>query len=130
MTTLGFFKDISPLLADHRNESRKFKTSHIVPYSANIAFTLYACRDNQNNAKNTFKVKMFVNEKATVIPGCDSMLCAYDTFKAMYVDLITDCDLAKICSENVITNGSQVKAILNFRLCSFILLLAAMQFNF
>lgn len=99
MTTLGLFEERSPLVANHRDENRVFKSSDIASYSANVEFVLYACRENQDNAKNAFKVKMFVNENAMIIPGCNTMLCPYETLREKFKDLINNCDLQRICSE-------------------------------
>lgn len=127
MTTLGLFQESSPLTASERNENRVFKSSHIAPFSANIGFALYACRDNNNGLKNTFKVKMFVNEQAMIIPGCNDMLCPYETFRDMYTDLISNCDLTSICTEDDVSNGSEIKTEVNLSLAIFSIIFATTQ---
>ena len=100
MTALGLYREAQPLLVSNRQQmgDRVFKSSHIAPYSTNLAFVLYACRPATVNATNTFKLQLLVNEKAKMIPGCNAMLCPYDEVREMHADLINDCDLEEICS--------------------------------
>ena len=99
MTTLGLFKDGQPLLANNREDmlDRKFKTSHIAPYSANVGFILYVC-DSEEGDGNTFTLQLLVNEEPMLIPGCDSMLCPYEQVREMYSHVFENCDLNEICT--------------------------------
>lgn len=102
MTALGLFKDDQPLRASNRlaMENRKFKTSDISPYSANVAFVLYACDDlshSVTDASRTFMIQLQVNEKPMNIPGCDSLMCPYEQARKVYSNLIDRCDIENVC---------------------------------
>ena len=63
MTALGLFDDETPLLADNRNAmaNRKFRTSKMTPFSANIGFVLYKFKAN-NTDKKTINIQLLINE--------------------------------------------------------------------
>jgi hypothetical protein len=68
---MGLFNDGYDLKYDNRNETRKFKTSLLSPFSTNIFFKLHQCEDNENpNGK--FYISMQINEKQTLFPQCSS----------------------------------------------------------
>ncbi len=97
ITYLGLHKDKENLRHDnfHRMKSRRWRTSLFNSFSANVAFALASC-DSQNR-----KISLFVNEKATLIPGCeDQVWCDIDRFVKLFRDSMQNCDLKKICAVN------------------------------
>lgn len=96
-TAFGLFNDLQPFLASNynANKNRKFRTSSIGPFSANLGFGLYSCKMQKKHI-----VKLFVNEEAMKIPKCgdDSDSCLYQDFLQIYKSLGTDCDFDKLCS--------------------------------
>ncbi|XP_052761831.1 multiple inositol polyphosphate phosphatase 1-like [Mya arenaria] len=104
MATLGLYKDNTPLLATNREalRDRKFKSSKLLPFSANLAFVLYACKagPNDDNPDNKFLVKMFVNEEVVRIPGCNADACPLDTMLQQYANITNSCDIEKICDDD------------------------------
>ena len=126
-TALELFKDGSPLLATNMAEmtNRKFKSSHISPMAANLAFVLYAC-PGENSSENKYAVKLLVNEKDTVIPKCGQTLCAYDAVKEAYQQKYMPCNKEALCQYPRTTTGSadlhcQLSMILMATLFSLIL---------
>lgn len=122
MTALGLYKDNSPLLATNFEtmSGRKFRTSNIGPYSANIAFAVYACNSIKTletsvsaPGNQTFVLKMFVNEKEVTIPACNGWLCYYDKVKEKYKDYINNCDIVKVCGTKPDENGDSTGNMAN-----------------
>lgn len=62
---------------------RKFRSSQIMPFAANIGFLLFDCDQKPF-------VKILHNEKEAVIPGCDSTWCPWEDFKSMFHDLLSE----------------------------------------
>ena len=70
-TLLGLFDDGYDLLYNNKNDSRKFKTSILSPFSTNIFFKLHQCESNEYpNGK--FYISLQVNEKQYPLPHCPS----------------------------------------------------------
>lgn len=106
MTALGLYKPSQPMLATNFQSmvGRTFRTSNIVPYSANLAFVVYACEklgtletQGSTSGNQEFVVKLFVNEKETNIPACDGWLCYYDKVRQQYADYIEKCNIKEVC---------------------------------
>lgn len=72
LTSLGALKDDIDLKADNYFErlNRKWKTSAISPFAANIAIVRYDCPFEKRNY-----VKFFLNEKLLYFDWCDSGMC-------------------------------------------------------
>lgn len=100
MAALGLYKDNKPLLATNRAamENRLFRPSRIAPFSANLAFVLYACHPREDETERTFAVQLLVNEHPVKLPGCTSMLCPYKQVKDRYSKLIEGCDITVVCT--------------------------------
>lgn len=83
LTAMGLFKDTEPLTSDNfdRMANRKFKTSDIVPFSANLAVVKYNC-PNGNDAPH--KVKFFLNQKTLKVDGCVDGLCKLEDVMERY----------------------------------------------
>lgn len=73
LTAMGAFKDAEPLASDNFDKmaNRKFRTSEIVPFSANLAAVKYNCP----NDDVPVKVKFFLNQKTLELDGCVDGLC-------------------------------------------------------
>lgn len=116
-TALGLFRDKQPFTAENylANEKRTFRTSDIVPFSANIALALYNC------GASGHVVKIFVNEEAVVIPACGKMVCNYMDIKQYYKQLV-NCNFNAIC-ENANGIASHLRApTFAFLICLFSLI--------
>lgn len=100
MTALGLYDDGEPLTAYNRVSmaGRQFKTSHIGPFSTNVAFVLYACNPKNDITDRTFKMRLMVNEQEVVIPACGSTECSYEAVKEYYSTLLDDCSVSEICN--------------------------------
>ena len=77
--------------------NRKFRSSHITPLAANLAFVLYACPGVKKSATNTYAVKLLVNEQEIVIPKCGKTVCAYNDVKEAYKSSYEDCNKDALC---------------------------------
>jgi len=75
MAHLGLFKDDEHLRHNNYQQmkTRKWRTSEIDPFGANVALVLRRCFEND------FSVGLLVNEKWTSIPGCQQW-CPLNTF--------------------------------------------------
>lgn len=71
--------------------NRQWRSSFFVPFSGNIAFSLYKCKNNN------FKLVTSVDEKPIKIGGCTSEVCDMDQFVEFYKSYM-QCDLNEICS--------------------------------
>jgi multiple inositol-polyphosphate phosphatase/2,3-bisphosphoglycerate 3-phosphatase len=97
---LGLYRDDAPLRANSSLEciqNRKWRTSVISPYAANLAFILYECNSTSTANASQYLVKLIHNEKEMFIPGCENNIyCPYTTFKSKYLSAL-DCDFEKLC---------------------------------
>ena len=109
-TALGLFRDNSDLLATNMATmvNRTFRSSHISPLGANLAFVLYACPGVENSATNTYAVKLLVNEQEIVIPKCGKTMCAYHEVKEAYKSSYEDCNKDALCQYPRPTTGSSL----------------------
>ncbi|KAK3586080.1 hypothetical protein CHS0354_033203 [Potamilus streckersoni] len=96
---LGMFKDDYPIRANNYKAmtNRKFNTTNMIPYSANLEFVLYEC--NNGSSATEHYLKLFHNEVEVPIPGCRGILCKYDDVRALHADMIDNCQLDSICKE-------------------------------
>lgn len=98
LSFLGLFQDDRKLRHDNfehfQTSSRKWRTSLFDTFGSNIAFTLLECHDDSSRAK----IGLFVNEKLTLIPGCDSNWCRVDQFLDLLKPKLDDCDWDAICN--------------------------------
>ena len=100
---LNLFTDTEPLTSEnfHKMEDRKWRTSKIGPFGANVAFVLQQC------AESGFNVGLFVNENLTLLPGCDSMWCPLSKFIENFHN-IENCDLEEICFKDDMSDSVEV----------------------
>ena len=99
-----------PPTADNFNEqgARKFRTSLILPFAANLQLILYECEpqnqtslgDSEEEDEMTveYYLKMLVNEKPESLPGCTSEMCLYSTVREKLESYIDRCDFGSICT--------------------------------
>ncbi|KAL3674765.1 hypothetical protein V7S43_000695 [Phytophthora oleae] len=82
MTLLGY-GDRALLLANATNadiESRRFRTSILSPFAANIEFHLY----KRKSSGGEFYVEILINEKEVPIPGCGRVLCKLSELERLW----------------------------------------------
>eukprot|EP00116_Pleurobrachia_bachei_P003946 sb/3464208/ len=91
-TLLGLYRDSKPLTHDMPNyKDRIFKTSHIAPFAANIAFVRMNCTAGT-------RVKILVNEHVVIPPGCDQDAgCSIEDLKEVLKTGAGTCDFDSIC---------------------------------
>lgn len=77
---------------------RKYRSSLIVPFSANMAFILYRC---QKQGKSEIKHKMLatVTEHPVKLGGCKDTDCNFGKFLETY-QRMENCDLKQVCKPN------------------------------
>ncbi|KAJ7354962.1 hypothetical protein OS493_029071 [Desmophyllum pertusum] len=107
---LGLFMDREDLKADNflKQLERKYRTSYIAPFGANIAFVVYKCtaRDGASNKESecygtkTFIVQVFVNEELIALPCCGKETeCPLETFLQCFDSKPNmSCNLSSLCS--------------------------------
>ena len=97
---LGLFKDKEELRADNfaKHNSRKYRTSFVVPFGANIAFVIYSCDSSQHkNTLDNFQLQVYVGEKLIQLPCGDEISCPLVDFLNIYSKHIDRCVLSEIC---------------------------------
>lgn len=62
---------------------RKFRSSQIMPFAANIGFLLFDCDQEPF-------IKILHNEKEAVVPGCGSTWCPWEEFKSLFSDILSE----------------------------------------
>lgn len=92
LSLLGFFKDETALTAKNfpLQYNRKFRSSQIVPYAANLVFVLYDCTDG-------LRLQFFHNEKPMLFPNISDPAPLYITVRNQYSNLLGGCDFKKEC---------------------------------
>jgi len=98
LTFLKIGQDNSTLKSDNVLEmhDRKWRTSFIGPFGANIAFVLQRCEEEEGPV---WRVGLWVNEVLTMIPGCEEMWCEIGDFEEAFPE-IDNCDFDTICRNN------------------------------
>ncbi|XP_030642086.1 multiple inositol polyphosphate phosphatase 1a [Chanos chanos] len=92
LTLLGFFKDNEQLTATNfdKQDGRAFRTSHIMPYAANLLVTLYDCPEG-------FRLQFRLNEKPLTLPGIADPAPTYQAVREHYSILLSGCDQETVC---------------------------------
>uniref|UniRef100_L7M867 Multiple inositol polyphosphate phosphatase 1 n=1 Tax=Rhipicephalus pulchellus TaxID=72859 RepID=L7M867_RHIPC len=100
---LGLGRATPPLSASNycRYRTRRpWRSSYMVPFTANFAMVLFRCGNSQLN------VLPILNEKVVWLPGCRSDFCPLEDFlRSSAVQSSRKCDSEKICSKG--WNGSR-----------------------
>ncbi len=103
LSLLGLFKDDEHLRADNfdQMQERRFRTSIVSPFAANVAFILHKCEEIYHSEprvqSDLFKVQILVNEKPVKFPFCDAHLCPYSLFRERYAKYVDSCDMVNLC---------------------------------
>ncbi|XP_064595058.1 multiple inositol polyphosphate phosphatase 1-like [Liolophura sinensis] len=101
LAALGLFKDTVHLTALNMADEadRKWKTSIIAPFGANIAFTVYRCQGTTEP-----KIQTFVNDNPVNLPGCSGYICELSKALQGRQKFADTCDFDTIC--NPLAGGS------------------------
>ena len=96
LTLLGFFKDSTPLTSTNyaAQTHRSFRTSHMMPYAANLVLVLYDCGGGE------LRLQALLNEKPVTFPGLTGHRASMPLFqdvKELYRALLQGCDFEKEC---------------------------------
>lgn len=114
-TALEFFP-YSNLRADNYEQmhQRKFKSSELIPYSANFAAVKYQCHGTED------KIMFLVNQRPYDLSWCPGGLCSWSETKLRYKSLVKNCkqNFCHITNETAKTNYYSVKFILGIVLIS------------
>ena len=102
---LGLFNDSTSLLSTNYEQmkNRKFKSSQILPFSANIALILYDCNNGVGSqssepSSEKFVLRVYVNEQPQMIPACGDYVCRYIDVRDSYEHHVDHCDFQSSCS--------------------------------
>ncbi|XP_054456444.1 multiple inositol polyphosphate phosphatase 1-like [Anoplopoma fimbria] len=96
LTLLGFFKDSDALNSTNyaTQAQRSFRTSHMLPYAANLLLVLYDCGGGD------LRLQPLLNEKPVTFPGLTSQQASmplYEDVKDNYRELLQGCDFETEC---------------------------------
>uniref|UniRef100_A0A3Q3L6Z7 Multiple inositol polyphosphate phosphatase 1-like n=1 Tax=Labrus bergylta TaxID=56723 RepID=A0A3Q3L6Z7_9LABR len=94
LTLLGFFKDNETLTSLNyaTQTQRSFRTSHMLPYAANLLLVLYDCGDGD------LRLQPLLNEKPVTFPGLtEASIPLYQQVKERYRELLQGCDFETEC---------------------------------
>ena len=96
LTLLGFFKDSEALTStNYASQShRSFRTSHMLPYAANLVLVLYDCGGGD------LRLQPLLNEKPVTFPGLTDQKASmplYEDVKEHYKNLLNGCDFETEC---------------------------------
>ncbi|XP_071336511.1 multiple inositol polyphosphate phosphatase 1-like [Trachinotus anak] len=96
LTLLGFFKDSDALTSTNyaTQTERSFRTSHMLPYAANLLLVLYDC------GGGNLRLQPLLNEKPVTFPGLTNQQASmplYRDVKEHYKELLNGCDFETEC---------------------------------
>uniref|UniRef100_UPI0037E90010 multiple inositol polyphosphate phosphatase 1-like n=1 Tax=Semicossyphus pulcher TaxID=241346 RepID=UPI0037E90010 len=94
LTLLGFFKDSDALTSTNyaTQTQRSFRTSHMMPYAANLLLVLYDCGDSD------LRLQPLLNEKPVTFPGLtEASVPLYQDVRERYRELLQGCDFETEC---------------------------------
>ncbi|CAB1445678.1 unnamed protein product [Pleuronectes platessa] len=96
LTLLGFFKDSEALTSTNyaTQSQRSFRTSHMLPYAANLLLVLYDCGGGD------LRLQPLLNEKPVTFPGLaeqQASMPLYQDVKGHYRELLQGCDFEAEC---------------------------------
>ncbi|KAI5652059.1 histidine phosphatase superfamily (branch 2) domain-containing protein [Phthorimaea operculella] len=98
LTAINTHHDNVPLTGDNYHSSgvqnRKWSSSSMVPFNANIAAVLYKCTPNGNFQYNDrYQILFLENEKSMNLEGCRVGLCDWSTVKKRFGDIADNCNM-------------------------------------
>jgi len=117
LTHLGLFRDEEGTMQDPHNPdfiptTRKWRSSHISSYGANILFVLYEC--SKLREPPDLLIKILVNEKEVPIPNCSNgIYCPFDEFVKLYSDTLHNCSFDLICRITNQQHDNQIESTRN-----------------
>ncbi|XP_074502188.1 multiple inositol polyphosphate phosphatase 1-like [Sebastes fasciatus] len=96
LTLLGFFKDSDALTSTNfaAQTQRSFRTSHFLPYAANLLFVLYDC------GGGNLRLQPLLNENPVTFPGLTEQQASvprYEDVRENYRELLGGCDFEDEC---------------------------------
>ncbi|XP_071336514.1 multiple inositol polyphosphate phosphatase 1-like [Trachinotus anak] len=96
LTLLGFFKDSDALTSTNfaTQTERSFRTSHMLPYAANLLLVLYDC------GGGNLRLQPLLNEKPVTFPGLSDQQASmplYEDVREHYRELLHGCDFETEC---------------------------------
>ncbi|XP_037637253.1 multiple inositol polyphosphate phosphatase 1-like [Sebastes umbrosus] len=96
LTLLGFFKDSDALTSTNyaTQTQRSFRTSHMLPYAANLLLVLYDCGGGD------LRLQPLLNEKPVTFPGLTEQQASmplYQDVRENYRELLQGCDFETEC---------------------------------
>ncbi|XP_042288958.1 multiple inositol polyphosphate phosphatase 1-like [Thunnus maccoyii] len=96
LTLLGFFKDNDTLTStNYANQTeRSFRTSHMLPFAANLLLVLYDCGGGD------LRLQPLLNEKPVTFPGLTDQQASmplYRDVREHYRELLQGCDFETEC---------------------------------
>ncbi|XP_074502158.1 multiple inositol polyphosphate phosphatase 1-like [Sebastes fasciatus] len=96
LTLLGFFKDSDALNSTNyaTQTQRSFRTSHMLPYAANLLLVLYDC------GGGNLRLQPLLNEKPVTFPGLNEQQASmplYQDVRENYKELLQGCDFEAEC---------------------------------
>ena len=99
VSLLGLFNYSEPLRHDnyHRHTSRQFRTSHVSPFSTNLAFVLHKCDETESDKANDFTIQLLFKERPMRWPVCGQSSCLYEDVRTYYSKYIDSCRFEEIC---------------------------------
>uniref|UniRef100_UPI0037E72345 multiple inositol polyphosphate phosphatase 1-like n=1 Tax=Semicossyphus pulcher TaxID=241346 RepID=UPI0037E72345 len=94
LTLLGFSKDSEILTSTNyaTQSQRSFRTSHTLPYAANLLLVLYDCGDGD------LRLQPLLNEKPVTFPDvAEASMPLYQDVRERYRELLQGCDFETEC---------------------------------
>ncbi|XP_039995104.1 multiple inositol polyphosphate phosphatase 1a [Xiphias gladius] len=96
LTLLGFFKDSDALTSTNyaTQTQRSFRTSHMLPYAANLLLVLYDCGGGD------LRLQPLLNEKPVTFPSLTDQRASvplYQDVREHYRELLNGCDFENEC---------------------------------
>ncbi|XP_068183080.1 multiple inositol polyphosphate phosphatase 1-like [Antennarius striatus] len=96
LTLLGLFKDPDVLTSTNyaTQSQRSFRTSHMLPFAANLVFVLYNCGGGD------LRLQPLLNEKPVTFPGMTGQggsMARYEDVRENYRELLEGCDFETEC---------------------------------
>lgn len=105
LSLLGLYKDqIPPTASNYQSQhNRRFRTSRIVPYAANLLFVLYDCQRGP-------RLQLLLNESPVRFPGLEGEEAPlYRDVRATYRHLLDGCDFHRECEGIYIGRGPNIE---------------------
>ncbi|KAJ3100141.1 PHOsphatase [Phlyctochytrium planicorne] len=109
LTTLGLFRDeipLAPTMTLDQVAARKLRFSDVASFAGNVIFELQDCG---SAGKKDLKVRVLVNQKPVVVPGCDAEACPLEKFRGALKGKI-GCDFdGELCANDIGSVGGSAK---------------------